>query len=366
MREHSRFRRDGQKTDGDKPLFPVVIIPLVVIILIIVIMVADRGGKGSEAANAEAQQAPQNEAVQQDGADPAGSDDGENDGSGEQADLNGSVDDADGADDADANGADSSDADGGDGASHMSETMAANLQKDGVPELLSLMQTYFQARAAGDAETMNQLYGISGLSVSALEAEKTRMRSNSKYVRSFENIITYVKEGVEPGAWLVYTTCDIQFHSVETAVPMIMWCYVTTDAEGNYLILRPEDLSVEMQRHVDEMNRTEEVRSLASDVNTRLKEALLNDADLNEVYGVLRDGSPVYQQEDETDAVQILEPETDDGAETEIIGGAHSGIEVEISGGAEPEAGEGADFGEDAGADVSETVETGTETGSDS
>ncbi|MCI6887872.1 MAG: hypothetical protein MR868_11640 [Lachnospiraceae bacterium] len=278
MREHSRYQRNGRETDGHKHLLPVVIIPLVVIILMIVIVVVDRGRKDGKTTDAEPIPPSMTETEQI----PADSAQEET------------------------AGADSPETEEG-----IEETMAANLQKDEVPEILSLMETYFRARAAGDAETMNQLYGISGLSVSALEAEKTRMRSNSKYVRGFENITTYVKDGLEADSWLVYTTCDIRFHSVETAAPMIMWCYVTKDAEGNYRILDQDELSPEMQRYVDEMNRTEEVRSLASDVNGRLKDALMTDEDLNEVYGILRDGSPVYQQENETDAVQILETQAE-------------------------------------------------------
>ena len=47
------------------------------------------------------------------------------------------------------------------------------------------MKKYFAARASADADTMNEIYGISGLSFTELEHEKTRLRSNSKYVQDF-------------------------------------------------------------------------------------------------------------------------------------------------------------------------------------
>ena len=89
-----------------------------------------------------------------------------------------------------------------------------NLTHDSVPEILSLMKKYFAARAAGDADSMNEIYGVSGLSFTELEAEKTRLRSNSKYVENFENITTYVRTGVTTDSWLVYALADIKFHSV--------------------------------------------------------------------------------------------------------------------------------------------------------
>lgn len=41
------------------------------------------------------------------------------------------------------------------------------------------------------------------------------------------------------------------------------------------------------------------MRRLASGVNVKLKEALTADEELNSIYGVLRDGSPVYGEEPE-------------------------------------------------------------------
>lgn len=84
---------------------------------------------------------------------------------------------------------------------------------------------------------MNEIYGVSGLSFTELEHEKTRLRSNSKYVQEFENITTYVRDGVTADSWLVYALADIKFHSVKTAAPMIMWCYVEKDSEGNFHII---------------------------------------------------------------------------------------------------------------------------------
>lgn len=95
---------------------------------------------------------------------------------------------------------------------------------------------------------------------------------------------------------------------------MIMWCYVEKDSEGNYHIIKDENLSEEVLQLIDVSNHSEEVRKLASSVNVKLKEALNSDEDLNSVYGVLRDGSPVYDNGDEPEVV-IGDGETSENGE---------------------------------------------------
>lgn len=289
MRHNSSFRQGQKKTEERKKLLKAAVIPLVVVILMLVIVIADRNKDAKEPVDAEP--AIVSEAVQEPDTEP----EGEAAEDGDQEPAAGDV----------------SEDEAPESAAESEEVHEPILQKDSVPELLSMMKEYYQARATGDAELLNKLYGIDGLSVTALEAEKTRMRSNSKYLRSFENIVTYVADGLTENEWLVYSTCDMHFHSVETVAPMIMWCYVVKQEDGTLLIQKPEELSPEVLHHVDVISRSQEVRSLASDVNVRLKDALLADADLNEVYGVLRDGSPVYQRDEaeETEAVQVLDGE---------------------------------------------------------
>lgn len=321
MKRDSKFRREEKKKEDRKRLLSAVIIPLVIIILIIIIVVVDRDERAGETVGAEPM------AVKETLLEP-----------GMEAEADGSETAPLVSDDAEEGETEVPEAQGEEQNPEQPGPPENILRKDEDPELVSLMKTYFEARATGDAETMNRLYGTQGLSVTELEAEKTRMRSNSKYLRGFENIVTYVADGMTDDSWLVYTTCHIRFHSVDTAAPMIMWCYVTKNAEGEYLILDQQSLSPEILQFVDVVSRSEEVRRLASDVNGRLKEALLSDENLNEVYGVLREGSPVYQKEEETEAVQILDGEGESEPEPETSAAEESGETVPMEEGTETEA----------------------------
>ena len=300
MKHNWNFFQNESADAEKKALLPVLVIPLVVIVLMIVIVLADYGKKRAEEPPAVTETAETEEQEPETMAETGESAETETDTAAE-AETEASEENRD-------------------------PYTTENLTHDSVPEVLSLMKKYFTARASGDADTMNEIYGVSGLSFTELEHEKTRLRSNSKYVQEFENITTYVRDGVTADSWLVYALADIKFHSVKTAAPMIMWCYVEKDSEGNFHIINDADLSENVLQFVETSNHSEEVRKLASSVNVKLKEALNSDEDLNSVYGVLRDGSPVYDDGQEPEVVI---------GEEESSGSGTDSVEAEVSVGEE-------------------------------
>ena len=300
MKHNWNFFQNESADAEKKALLPVLVIPLVVIVLMIVIVLADYGKKRAEEPPAVTETAETEEQEPETMAETGESAETETDTAAE-AETEASEENRD-------------------------PYTTENLTHDSVPEVLSLMKKYFTARASGDADTMNEIYGVSGLSFTELEHEKTRLRSNSKYVQEFENITTYVRDGVTADSWLVYALADIKFHSVKTAAPMIMWCYVEKDSEGNFHIINDTDLSENVLQFVETSNHSEEVRKLASSVNVKLKEALNSDEDLNSVYGVLRDGSPVYDDGQEPEVVI---------GEEESSGSGTDSVEAEVSVGEE-------------------------------
>lgn len=313
MKHNWNFFQNESADEEKKALLPVLVIPLVVIVLMIVIVLADYGKKRTEEPAAVTETAETQEQEPETMAETGESAETETDTAAE-AETEASEENGD-------------------------PYATENLTHDSVPEVLSLMKKYFTARASGDADIMNEIYGVSGLSFTELEHEKTRLRSNSKYVQDFENITTYVRDGVTADSWLVYALADIKFHSVKTVAPMIMWCYVEKDSEGNFHIINDTDLSENVLQFVETSNHSEEVRKLASSVNVKLKEALNSDEDLNSVYGVLRDGSPVYDDGQEPEVV-IGEEESSgsgtDSVEAEVSVGEESS-ETETESVAEPQ-----------------------------
>lgn len=285
MRQDRRFQRKGREESVGRQLLAMAVIPLIVIVLMIVIVIADHSDR-------EASTEPEGQTEIESAApeDPASGENGSQDGA--------------------ENGGDPGETGGSEEGTEPSEPLgeyeSERFRQDSVPEILSLMETYFQAREESDPSALNRLYGREDGTEAEMEEERLRLRSNAKYVLSFDNISTYVTEAEEADTWLVYTLYDIHFHSVETPAPMIMWCFVRKDAAGEYFLISTEELTDSQLDFADVFNHSQEVRRLASSVNVKLKEALQTDEDLNEVYGVLRDGSPVYGEE-ETQPVVVVE-----------------------------------------------------------
>lgn len=314
MRQNRSSQRKGRLSDEQRKLLPVVIVPLIVIILMIIIVLADRA-RAKTGADASTPSQGVEASVEPETMEPGGSGDGQAaDGENGQA------------------GSESEPAETEPVETDPADAFATDaFRRDSIPEILDLMKTYFQARTDADAETMKRIYGAGEVSAAELEEETARMRNNAKYVQGFENVTTYVMDGTTPDAWLVYTVADIRFLSVKTPAPMIMWCYVKKDAEGNYLMVDPAALSENVLQLVDVANHSETVRRLASSVNVRLKEALTEDEDLNTVYGVLRDGSPVWENSSDEPEVIIGGEETtaeSSAAETDSAAESSSAAET--------------------------------------
>ena len=287
MNTDRRFQKNREAEKEKKALLAAAAIPVIVIILMVIIVIADRGKQNPDETPVSAQIQETEQDIQEESQ-----------------------------------------------TEKIKDTQAAEpetapvpemegLQRDKVPEILTLMKRYFSARQDSDAETMSRIYGRGEQTEAQLEEERKKLRNNAKYVQEFENVATYVMEAEEPGSWLVYTLYDIRFYAVKTAAPMIMWCYVYQDPEGNYLIKNTESLTGEEIEFADKISHSEEVRRLASGVNARLKEALTADQELNEIYGVLRDGSPVYGEEPqqkivvvESQAEETKKEETSEASET--------------------------------------------------
>ena len=319
MRQDHRFRKKKGLSDDQRRILAAAVIPAIVVVLMVVIVIADHAKAKKNPAVQDPTvtvSADAETGVGQEGKDP---------------EVGGQTEEADPETEA---------SETGETGTEQSEEMefedpfeTEDLRKDSVPELLDLMQRYFRARAVADAETMNQLYGIGEVPAETLEEQKALMRSNAKYVSGFKNITTYVMDGAAADTWLVYALADIKFYSAKNAAPMIMWCYVQKDAEGTYTIVDNSWLTAEAAAFIEQANHSEAIRRLAADVNGRLKTALEENEDLSAVYGVLREGSPVWQQEAETEpAVVVLEEETQ-----EPDAGESGESEPEQSASSEPE-----------------------------
>lgn len=175
------------------------------------------------------------------------------------------------------------------------------LSRNEIPEINALMEAYCKAKADCDAETMYELYGKTD--TSDIETLRARMQWRAKYIESFQNIVCYTIPGLEDGSYLVYVSTDIKFRVTDTLAPNLMWCYVTKNQDGNYII--QENVSKDVLTFVAQAEQSEGVRTLAAQVNARLEEAVNSDTKLASAYGMLRED--VAAPGEETTAAMSLE-----------------------------------------------------------
>ncbi len=327
MRQDRRFQKKPE--DDWKHWLPVIAIPLIVMLLIVVILVADRGKDSGQPTETVAAETAEQTASQPDDTETEATPETETPTEPAQTEVEPPTE----------------------------PEPPRLLSQDSDPAILALMQKYFTARTEADVEAMNSVYGITDMSASDLESEQAKMRNYSKYLEGFEQVTTYVVNTDMENLWLVYTTANIRFLTADTPAPMIMWCFVQADENGTYTILDEEALSDAMLDFVHVTNHHQEVRQLASSINTALKEALLSDADLNEVYGVLRDGSPVWGDETSTQEVIVMD-ETEAVIETEAAAetSAEEASEENAEEGAAKEGAEENAAEEESNADEAETT----------
>lgn len=190
------------------------------------------------------------------------------------------------------------------GTGEQTETQPADpfaLKKDEIPEINALMESYCKAKTDCDAETMYELYGKTD--TSGIEELREKMQWRAKYIESFQNITCYTIPGLEADSYLVYVSADIKFRVTDTLAPNLMWCYVTKNQDGRFII--QENVSKEVLSFVAQAEKSEGVRLLAAQINARLEEAAASDTKLASAYGMLKKGAAAPGEE--TTAAMSLE-----------------------------------------------------------
>ncbi|MEY8338186.1 hypothetical protein AALB16_09200 [Lachnospiraceae bacterium 62-35] len=185
------------------------------------------------------------------------------------------------------------------------------LSKNEIPEISALMERYCQAKADCDAETMYELYGKTD--TEGIEELRSKMQWRAKYIESFQNITSYTIPGLDENSYLVYVSADIKFHVTDTLAPNLMWCYVTKNQSGTFIIV--ENVPREVLVYVAQAEKSEGVRLLAQQINARLEEAAASDSKLASAYGMQRKGAPAPG--DETTAAMGLETTAGESRESE-------------------------------------------------
>lgn len=167
------------------------------------------------------------------------------------------------------------------------------LEKDASQELVDLITNYYNAYASGDTETMEGF--VSPFS----DDEKSYIGALSDYYEKYENITCYSLPGATEDSYLVSAVFDLKFYEVDTPAPGMDFFYVERDGKGNLYInnvysafnftFLEDELDANLYSLVLSYEKSDEVKALQNQVQTKYDEAVASDDKLaNMVGGTLR------------------------------------------------------------------------------
>lgn len=145
------------------------------------------------------------------------------------------------------------------------------LEKNAVPEVFTLVGTYYNAIASKDVETIRGL-------VDNLTAEDEATITNNT-VEGYSNINAYtLAQG--NGAYATFVSYKYKLAGIGTLVPGVAQLYICPDENGDlYICTATPD--AETQAFIDESVANSEVQALVAEVQAEFDAALASDATLN-------------------------------------------------------------------------------------
>lgn len=175
----------------------------------------------------------------------------------------------------------------------------SDLVKDN-PDVLNLVTKYYNARAAKDFETLKGMCETFDDSIQA-EIEQT-----DAAIESYDNIITYSKNGPEEGTYIVYVYFDIKLTGIDTLAPTLRELYAVTDVEGNLMV----GDKTEVESYLLERQADGDVQALVTDVDQKLQSAMAQDENLKNFVQAQATGSTPAVPEGSDTAVDSAEAVT--------------------------------------------------------
>lgn len=151
-------------------------------------------------------------------------------------------------------------------------------------EIVGLMEAYFKARRTCDVDGLSDVYGGSA-SPEELREEGLRMEEEVKYYQNYSDLNCYRVNGPTEDSLVVYTRFNIKFRQSDTMAPSLFACLVKRGEDGSYHMMA--GISPEEGAYMAEVNESEDVQSMAGEVNTELRAALESDSNLLAVYNEL-------------------------------------------------------------------------------
>lgn len=148
------------------------------------------------------------------------------------------------------------------------------LELNAYPELNSLVMTYFEALANGDAD------GIVAIQSGLDDMERIRIEELGKYIEGYPTVEVYSKPGPEENSYIViaYTQMVMSYYP-EDYLPGYTSFYVCTNEEGS-LFINKGSVPEEVSEYIRKVILQDDVVELCNKIEVEYKDICLNKPEL--------------------------------------------------------------------------------------
>ena len=171
------------------------------------------------------------------------------------------------------------------------------LEKDAVPGLKELVESYFNAMKSCDAEAYSSL-------VVGDEVTAEKLQKKGEFIEDYRNIVCYTKPGMVEDTYVAFVYYEIKFHNIDTPAPAMSQMYICSNADGS-MYINAGELDEELSQYIGILKDDEELRQLEKDTDQKLADACAADEKLDAFMKLLLNIEP------ETEPETTTEPETD-------------------------------------------------------
>lgn len=157
-------------------------------------------------------------------------------------------------------------------AAEAENTPSAPMAESQDQNLITLVQSYYQALAAQDVETVRVL-------TDQLPEDDKAKIEECKDIESFADISVYSLPGLQEGTWVVYAKYSCKYRNFATVVPGLSQLYVCTADDGSYYISNGT-MEESVREYIEAQQDNGDVKALMQSVQTEHDAALAADTAL--------------------------------------------------------------------------------------
>lgn len=145
-----------------------------------------------------------------------------------------------------------------------------DFETDAYPSVNTLLESYLNAYAAGDADTVASLSNVLS------EEERVKIQVQAKYVEGYSDYKVYTKPGPQPNSYFAFVTYNIKFTGLDNGIPALTSLYVCTNDTGALFVNKSEPTEDE-KAYFQNVAIQPDASKLCQDIEVAYNEALEKD-----------------------------------------------------------------------------------------